>query len=526
MANPFQRSVSMVPMGDPSYFPPAPAAPGQQAMPSSRLPPPREIRYNPLTDPEGPLARRTVLGALFATGPTRAEYYDSLEQQRKRQAGEARGRAYQKLSALVQEGLPPQQAFLTFLNTPEGMDFVISDPDPQEAVKQFMQLATPDPIVAARQAAFGGVGEAPQVGAPAQQNEAVADPNAYVDPAVSAPNAQPQTPGGEPMPAGPKVGEVDMAQLPPEYRDQTKLRDGAFKLLVAGDEEGARLALTLAEQLDKQAEANRPPTTDELKEYDRYAAQEKAAGREPMPWLDYKVKVASAGSAKEDPELALRKARMDVDKDAAKAAAEAAVSITRALPALEEVERIAGTTQGGYKGALIPYLNRIATSFGIETPDNWSDAEAINAISMQLVPLVRQPGQVSNYEQQTYMQAVPSLLQSPEGRQKIIKIMKKQAKRAQEIAKVYRENLGAADLYDKIAALDKPMFTPEELTELKQLGAGEGGDKTQVDQETGFKVGDVREGKGGKMYKLKALPAGDRNNWEAVIPDNGVPTGG
>lgn len=484
MANPFTR----VDSGD--YYEgaakgmgrPASAPMAAPAQPTSRVPfqaasagPSAMPGYSPLRDPEGPLARAGWIGALLATGPSKTDYLTAQEEQKKRALGQARGKAYEKLSELVQQGMPPQKAFLTFMNTPEGMDFVINDPDPTEAVKQFMTLATPDPVLAAREAAFGGAGGQTAPTTPVERGAALEAPGSetYVDP-IASPNAGQQTdPTQEKIPAGPKVGEVDMSQLPPGV-SPVMLRDGAFKLLKAGDEEGARLALTMAEQLDKQAEANAPPTTDELKEYDRYVAQEEKAGRTPMDWMDYKVKLASAGRNTDTPEESLRKqqteGRIKVDVKAAEAAGEAALQITRALPALEEVERIGLSTPGGYKGALTPYLARVATSFGIEIPEEWSDAETINAISMQLVPLVRQPGQVSNYEQQTYMQAVPSLMQTPEGRMKIISMMKRQAQRAQEIAKVYRDNLGAVDLYEKIAELDKPMLTPEELEEFKRLG--------------------------------------------------------
>src|SRR5688572_14330582 len=51
------------------------------------------------------------------------------EEARIQEVGEARGRAYQKLTELVSQGMPMQQAVVQFIQTPEGVDFVSTDPD-------------------------------------------------------------------------------------------------------------------------------------------------------------------------------------------------------------------------------------------------------------------------------------------------------------------------------------------------------------------------------------------------------------
>lgn len=440
IGNPFAAtngSGSGTQASDLSYFPPAPSAPSQ-GMPTSQLPPSpiqsAAAGYSPLRDPEGPLARAGWIGALMANGPSRTEYLSSLEDQQKRQVGVTRAKAFKILGTYVQEGNSPQQAFLKFLQSPEGTDFVVTDPDPQGAISDFMKMAQPDPVAAARASVFGG-NPSPTAGPPTQGQPQGG--NSAIAPG----------PNGTVMPANPLAGT-----------NAEQLRQGAQRLMAVGDKEGADLAVKLAEQYDTLA---KEPTTDELKEYQKTVEQEKAAGREPPSWFDYKLKMVTAGSNKPD---YTTQARVEVDKDGAKAAAEVAQAAGSALPILKQIADLSNKTPGGYYGASLPYLTRIATSFGIEVPQEWDDAQVLQALSQRLLPLVRQPGQVSNYEQQTYMNALPGLIQTAPGRAKLIVALSKQAERAQQIARIWRDNLGAPDLYDKLDAVYKQdMFTPDEL---------------------------------------------------------------
>jgi hypothetical protein len=119
-------------------------------------------------------------------------------------------------------------------------------------------------------------------------------------------------------------------------------------------------------------------------------------------------------------------------------------------------------------GPAAAQLARIMSGLGMKVPEKFSDAEALNSIAMRLLPLVRQPGAVSNFEQQSYMSALPSLLLSKEGRVKAAEMMLKLANNGIETAKIYRNNLGSPDLYDKLSAMDKSVLTDDEKTELER----------------------------------------------------------
>jgi hypothetical protein len=167
----------------------------------------------------------------------------SLEQQKQQKIGQARGMAFQKLSELVGQGLSPQKAFLQFINTPEGIDFVVNDPDPQAAVSQFLKLATPDPTAQARAEVFGQ-GRQPQAAASGQ-------PQAGVDIFSGQPAGSAPTVGGTDIFTGQsQQGAVPGMQALPPNVDGAMLRQGAQSLAASGDMEGARLAMELAKQYD------------------------------------------------------------------------------------------------------------------------------------------------------------------------------------------------------------------------------------------------------------------------------------
>lgn len=563
IGNPFQRAAGggSAPAGtDANYFPPAPSAPAPMSATSRVI-----QNYNPLRDPEGPLARAGWIGSLFATGPSKTEYLYSIEQQKEQEIGQARGAAFQKLATLVDQGLTPQKAFLQFMNTPEGVDFIVKDPDPTAAVSQFMKMAQGDPTAMARAGVFGGLsspamqnnpgqvtpgvgGEAAKAAVAAVQPQAGQGALLSGQPMAQNPSLGMEAPGGiQPAVPGPQTGApaaAPVSQAPvvlkhegqdvalPAGVDGNRLRAGASELAAVGDMEGARIALELAKQYD---EVTQPQTTDELKEYAKDTAERAAKGLPERGWFEYKTSISKSGAqttnvdVNTEPgmEAAKTKARLEVDIDASKKASEAALKAAQAIPVLEEIERIGAKTKGGFAGSLAPYLGRIATSFGMTVDPAWSDAEQLSALTMQLIPLVRQPGAVSDYEQKTYAQAVPSLAQTPEGRMKILSVMKRQAERAQEIARVYRDNIGEKDLYDKLAALDKPMFTPDEL---REFGASEevtGPPKPvagAADQGPIIPKGTVQAGENGMQYRSKGGYQFDKNNWELITKDKPAPT--
>lgn len=190
--------------------------------------------YSPLRDPEGPLARAGWIGSLFATGPSKTEYLASLQQQQADAMGKIRGDAFKTLTGFVQAGETPQKAFLHFMNTPQGVDFVTHDPNPSEAISGFMKIATTpaDPTADALAKVMGGeagAGQAPVGGAPGAV------------PATTGPLAAPTgaVPGAPPAVGGLPVGDPAAGGNPSPQMAQAALAGdpaagGATNPLAAG----------------------------------------------------------------------------------------------------------------------------------------------------------------------------------------------------------------------------------------------------------------------------------------------------
>jgi len=168
-------------------------------------------------------------------------------------------------------------------------------------------------------------------------------------------------------------------------------------------------------------------------------------------------------------EKAAREARVKVDTGTAEELSKNAAQIYPTLSVLNEAIRLGKSAPGGMAGPAAVHLGRIMSSLGMKVPESFSDAEALNAIAVRLLPLVRQPGAVSNYEQQSYMAALPSLLQSKEGRIKAAEMMLKLARNGLETARIYRDHIGAPDLHDRLAAMDKPVLSEVEREELEKI---------------------------------------------------------
>lgn len=417
--NPFQKAAG----GDPweGMREPTPAA-EMQPLPAQAQPTSRKSAmdgYSPLRDPNGPLARAGWIGSLLATGPTR-------EQAMMQDAGSGQQQAVTGIGRRLESGMTPQRAIFDFANSPEGQEFFTSGGGFTDLANVVKGLS-PDPQAAARNAAFGNKG-------------------------------------------GSDVTAETGSEMSPD-----RYMKAAERLAAVGDTEGANIALKLAEEARQAAAIKDPPTTDELKEYEVYRKQEKEAGRDPMTWMDYKsalLKKSNPNNPEAAKDAQKFASRLKVDEDQAKAAGEIALKAQNALPALRQIEQMGDKVSGGYKGMMLPYLSRVAATFGMEIKPEWSDAEILNALTQQLMPLVRQPGAVSDYEQKRYEAALPGLMQSKEGRMKMAKALRRQLERTQLIAKTYRESLGEPDLYDKLAALDTPMFDEAELKEFDEIASG------------------------------------------------------
>jgi len=92
--------------------------------------------FNALLTPDAP----GILGILgkLSGNPTREEWLFQ-------KAGMAQQRGMEGLSKRIAEGMPPQQAVVDFVNSPEGMDFFTSVPNPAEEIKRQLGLMVAAP---------------------------------------------------------------------------------------------------------------------------------------------------------------------------------------------------------------------------------------------------------------------------------------------------------------------------------------------------------------------------------------------
>jgi hypothetical protein len=249
--------------------------------------------------------------------------------------------------------------------------------------------------------------------------------------------------------------------------DQAKPSDVERQLIAAGVPPGSR---QWEDALRRNVDDKRP-TDIQTYEYARDNPDFLKYQKEQNEAKSTKLNVNTAeGFATEQ-----KKAKMKLDLEMAQDIGKQALAGRRLLPLLNEVERLADKTPAGWAGPVAAEAAKAFAAVGIEVPQGWSNAELLQSISQRLVPIVREPGPTSEKELKIYVKAVPGLMQSADGRKKVVVMTRAIVERANDIAKVYRQNLGADDLHDKLAALDKPIIPDAIRDDIERLGGESAG---------------------------------------------------
>ncbi|WVT73744.1 hypothetical protein QM996_01115 [Sinorhizobium chiapasense] len=241
--------------------------------------------YNPLLDPTGGFARSTKIGGLisglFGNGMTRQEF-------QQQQANSLTAQAMQAIIPIAQQ-VGAQPAILKLIESDIGQQMMTQGAD-FDAIASVANLAASGKVREARARAFGQA-QAPQITAQpaAVEGDQWAGMRAAGEALPSGP-AIPglKTPGGHPV--TPAVVQEVRKQTPDWYAET------AHMLLAAGDTEGADQALKMADLALKIEAERKPPTTDDLKEYNFYVQQREAAGAEAMSFFAYQLAQKKAGS--------------------------------------------------------------------------------------------------------------------------------------------------------------------------------------------------------------------------------------
>lgn len=455
-SNPFQMAAQSV---GGSGLPPMQGGMGSAPMatstrPTSRIPQGRS--YNPMTDPEGPLARSGWIGAmLFGNGMSRSEHLLSMEEQRKQEVGLARGKAFQSLANLVQQGNSPQQALMKFVNTPEGMDFMISDPSPEDAIGQFIKLVQTDPTAQARADVFGGAAAG-----------GMAPPSATTPPGEQPVTAEAAPPGAAEQGTVPAIGSPL-----PQGIDSNTLRAGAAKLAAIGDNEGARLALSLAEQYDKidtpQDLVVVPDDTSVTGA--RLVTKEEARNLPAFPPKPLVTLEDKRDGKTEEALAAYNVKRLETEID------EPAKASREVLPNIQAFRSALGSGQfePGAAGEFRKTASQWADLLGIDpsTPAmKWlglgepASAETMEgAANLIAETMSGSMSRVSNLSINLLKQAGPSLLKTREGNELMLTLLQTTAERNLQVAQ-YKERF-IADAYNRG---ETPNF-PQMFQEIEQL---------------------------------------------------------
>lgn len=220
---------------------------------------------------------------------------------------------------------------------------------------------------------------------------------------------------------------------------------------------------------------NAPPTpTDDMREYDYYAEQERAAGRDPAPFMDYQTNVRRAGATNITNsvgagENSLRKKLSEKEGEGWSGYLDsAAVSggMMQDMTALDELLKVA--PQG-------PIAGRLAEAF----PGFSTAGDAAQSIMLRVAPSLRTPGSgsTSDIEYQGMLQSLPRLSNSPGGNQIISGVMKAKAQlnveRGQIVSAYQNGQIDDQTARAKLQELNQRSIMSPEMKAMLGMGATE-----------------------------------------------------
>lgn len=232
--------------------------------------------------------------------------------------------------------------------------------------------------------------------------------------------------------------------------------------------------------------------TEAVKNYRFYLEEERAAGRQPMSFQDFRkstapqTKIEMPPSEKEyDKQSA--KDFAELNRDVAKRASTANGKIAT-LNRLETLLSDPNVRQGAGAQAALQAARIAKGVFGIDT-EGLGPAEAVNAISNQFALELRNPsggagmpGALSDKDREFLQSLTPGLERTPEGNKLIIDYMKRLAKRDVEIEGLRRDyikqNKRLDDgFYDKLSEFSEknPLFPEAAKAAPKAMAAPSAG---------------------------------------------------
>jgi len=263
------------------------------------------------------------------------------------------------------------------------------------------------------------------VAAPAPAAQPMMPPNAApTQGAPLAPQMQPQTgAAAQQVAAGPNVQQLIAIANNPQLPAGT--RNMAIQQLAAMQQRQAEMAspeyqLKMQKLQQEVAAGTRPPTTDDIREYE-YAKQQGFAGS----FAEFQVRMAEARrsqvSIDQRSQTALEKSLGEAVGKTIAGMYEEGAQAGQDLAQIERLRGLLGQSGSGLGSGLV----NMAAGFGIKLGDNAGPGQAASAIISYLTPRQRVPGSGASSDRDLAMfkNALPNMMNTPEGNNLIIDTM-------------------------------------------------------------------------------------------------------
>ncbi|MDQ0135052.1 hypothetical protein J2T08_002973 [Neorhizobium galegae] len=249
--------------------------------------------------------------------------------------------------------------------------------------------------------------------------------------------------------ANPKISPAEQARI-----DMDKEKFGYEK------QSGTDKLTLEREKFNADRENNR--LTSDIKEYDAYAADERAAGRTPIGRLDYQQAVKKAGSSSTNVTVGEGDSfYKELDKKNAETFSTLSQSGMEARGKLARIDRLEGLMTKAPQGA-VGALKQAAGEWGIPT-EGLSDIQAATALLEKMVPEQRQPGSgpMSDSDIKMFRASLPRTINQPGGNQLIFQTMRGIAQYEQQMGeiadRVANREINPAEGRRQIQALANPL---------------------------------------------------------------------
>ncbi|TJU85708.1 MAG: hypothetical protein E5Y10_24405 [Mesorhizobium sp.] len=219
-------------------------------------------------------------------------------------------------------------------------------------------------------------------------------------------------------------------RLDPNAALDTEYKRAQIDALKRKEEEG----FTLGEgQIRYDAQGNKiaaggekaPDLPADVKEYQYYEAGERAAGRPPLPYNDWRLQGKKAGATSVVTNVGEGdKFYENLDKKNAETFSALSDEGLRGRGKLAQIDRLEGLMAAAPQGA-VGALKQAAGEYGINT-EGLSDIQAAQALINELVPQQRQPGSgpMSDADLALFKQSLPRLINQPGGNKMILDTMR------------------------------------------------------------------------------------------------------